>query len=107
LLINGEITPPCGTPFFLVAFRITTGSITARTTLFIRGTEIESVHGPPELTIYARFGDVVAKLAFILMIAGLVIAIVRSRRQPKTSPNGLESWLLTNGRSGRHADRLH
>jgi len=84
-----------------------TGLITGRTPLFTRGTETESIKWRPELTIYARFGDAFAELAFILMIAGVVVAIVRARRQPKAPPNPLESWLSGNGRSGRRADQLH
>ena len=84
-----------------------TGLITARTPLFTRGTETESVGWRPELTIYARFGDVFAELAFILMIAGFVVAILRSRRRPKSPPNALEEWLSGNGRSTGHADQLH
>ena len=84
-----------------------TGSITARTPLFTRGTETETVAWRPELTFYARFGDLFAESTFMLTIVGLLIAILRARNQRKTPPNELEAFLSTNGRSGQRGDQLH
>jgi apolipoprotein N-acyltransferase len=83
------------------------GRITARTPLFTRGTETELVRWRPEQTLYARFGDLFAETTFALTVAGLMLALIRGRRQPQKPPNPLEAWLSENGRSSGRLDQLH
>lgn len=56
------------------------GKITARTDLFTRGTEVETVQWRRGRTIYAMVGDVFAETCFALTIIGLLWAELRPRR---------------------------
>ena len=80
-----------------------TGAIAARTPLFLRGTEAERVYWRPELTFYARFGDVFAEICFVLTLAGIAAAIFRPRRpHPAEAP---QSELMSpNGHAQRRID---
>jgi apolipoprotein N-acyltransferase len=51
-----------------------TGEITARTDLFTRNTEVETVSWLSQPTFYARFGDVFAELCFALAALALIWA---------------------------------
>jgi apolipoprotein N-acyltransferase len=57
------------------------GKITARTPLFQRGTEIETVSWRKEHTFYSEYGDVFAGLCFVLMAGAILAGFVRPRRQ--------------------------
>lgn len=63
------------------------GKITARTPLFMRGTEIESVAWSDGRTVYAVIGDVFAQLCFVLTIIGLWFGL---RRRPATPEPAVE-----------------
>jgi apolipoprotein N-acyltransferase len=73
-----------------------TGEITARTPLFQRGTEIETVDWRPINTIYTRFGDVFAISCFILALAGLLAAFFYPRTHEPDS-EAVEHLFHTNG----------
>ena len=53
------------------------GSITARTPLFKRGTEIEDVSWRPLRTVYTMVGDLFAEICFVLTLVGVLLAILR------------------------------
>jgi apolipoprotein N-acyltransferase len=57
------------------------GRITARTPLFKRGTEIETVGWRREHTFYSEFGDLFAELCFVLTVLGILAGLFRLRRQ--------------------------
>jgi len=83
------------------------GQITARTPLFTRGTETESVTWRPALTIYDQVGDLFAEIAFVLMLIGLGTGIARKRLKPDAPANPLEVWIAENGRAGGNGRQLH
>jgi apolipoprotein N-acyltransferase len=81
-----------------------TGAIAARTPLFLRGTEAERIYWRPELTFYARFGDVFAEICFVLTLAGIAAAIFRPRRpHPAEAPHS--ELMSANGHAQRRIDR--
>jgi apolipoprotein N-acyltransferase len=53
------------------------GTITARTALFKRGTEIEHVYWRQVNTVYVAIGDVFAEACFALLLIGLAIGFAR------------------------------
>ena len=64
------------------------GSITARTPLFKRGTEIEDVSWRPRRTVYTVVGDLFSEICFVLMLVGVLLAVLRGREaQTPTSPS--------------------
>ena len=63
------------------------GSITARTPLFKRGTEIEDVSWRPRRTVYTMVGDLFSEICFVLMLVGVLLALLRGREmQTPSSP---------------------
>lgn len=78
------------------------GRITATTSLFTRGTEIERVYWRPERTLYTEIGDLFAEICFGLTIAGLFAAIL-FRRPPRIEHTTSAGLLIVNGRDGRAA----
>ena len=58
-----------------------TGAITARTDLFTRDTEIETVSWDVGRTVYSMVGDVFAELCFALSVIGVLWAWIRPRKQ--------------------------
>jgi apolipoprotein N-acyltransferase len=58
-----------------------TGAITARTDLFTRDTEIETVSWSKGRTLYARVGDLFAEVCFALSVIGVLWAWLRPRKQ--------------------------
>ncbi|HZY59858.1 MAG TPA: apolipoprotein N-acyltransferase [Candidatus Binataceae bacterium] len=73
------------------------GKITARTDLFTRGTEVQTVHWRHARTVYALVGDLFAEICFGLSIIGLLWALLYPRRPEPEVP--LKSSLVSaNGR---------
>ncbi len=58
-----------------------TGAITARTDLFTRDTEIETVSWSKGRTLYSMIGDVFAEVCFALSVIGVLWAWIRPRKQ--------------------------
>ncbi|HTY55211.1 MAG TPA: apolipoprotein N-acyltransferase [Candidatus Binataceae bacterium] len=58
-----------------------TGAITARTELFTRETEIETVKWSVGRTVYTMVGDVFAEVCFALAVVGVLWARIRPRKQ--------------------------
>jgi apolipoprotein N-acyltransferase len=56
------------------------GEVTARTPLFKRGTEIETVAWRPMRTVYTMVGDLFAEFCFALTLIGVILARVRPRK---------------------------
>jgi apolipoprotein N-acyltransferase len=83
-----------------------TGEITARTPLFQRGTEIETVDWRPAKTIYTQIGDVFAIVCFVLTIAGLSAAFFH-RRPDEPASELSERLLNANGASSGSNGKLH
>jgi apolipoprotein N-acyltransferase len=76
------------------------GEITARTPLFKRGTEIETVTWRPVTTFYVLVGDLFAITCFIVTLVGLIVAFMYPR--PRSSdPEPDEPLFHANGASGR------
>ena len=76
------------------------GEITARTPLFKRGTEIETVTWRPVTTFYVLVGDLFAITCFILTLIGLIVAFIYPR--PRPSEPALDQQLFhANGTSSR------
>ncbi len=68
------------------------GRITARTDLFTRGTEIQTVHWRHGRTFYAVAGDLFAQICFALSIIALLAALVYQRplpEKPRIDPRSL------------------
>ncbi len=59
------------------------GRITARTDLFTRGTEIQTVHWRHGRTFYAVAGDLFAEICFTLSLIALLAALVYQRPLPE------------------------
>jgi apolipoprotein N-acyltransferase len=74
------------------------GQITARTALFARGTEIESVAWRPVRTVYTIVGDVFAQSCLGLSIVALLLALFFRRRQPKFAQTWESDSPSSNGR---------
>lgn len=72
------------------------GSITARTELFARGTEIRTVHWRHGGTIYTMVGDLFAEACFGLTIIGLALALLSPRR-PQADTWYTSGLLSANG----------
>ena len=75
------------------------GSITARTPLFKRGTEIEDVSWRPRRTIYTMAGDLFSEVCFVLTLVGVLLAILRGRGA-QAMPSPVAGALNRNGKSG-------
>jgi apolipoprotein N-acyltransferase len=73
-----------------------TGRITEPTPLFTRGTQTAEVYWRPELTLYARIGDVFAIACFALTVTGLVAAYLRPE-DPIPPENSLARLLSEDG----------
>jgi apolipoprotein N-acyltransferase len=73
------------------------GRITARTDLFTRGTEVQTVRWRRGRTFYAVAGDLFAQLCFTLSIIGLLAALAFPRAAP-TKPRLDSSAISPNGR---------
>jgi apolipoprotein N-acyltransferase len=83
-----------------------TGEITARTPLFQRGTEIETVDWRPISTIYTRFGDGFAIGCFILALAGLLAAFFYPRAH-QSDPEAVEPLFHANGAPPGQNGKVH
>ena len=76
------------------------GEITARTPLFKRGTEIETVTWRPVTTFYVLVGDLFAITCFILTLIGLIVAF-RYPRPRRSEPDTDQPLFHANGTSNR------
>jgi apolipoprotein N-acyltransferase len=74
------------------------GTITARTSLFKRGTEIEHVYWRPETTVYVQVGDVFAELCLGLTIVAIVFALMRRGGGISGEEEQLPRFMSANGR---------
>ncbi|HJU11314.1 MAG TPA: apolipoprotein N-acyltransferase [Candidatus Binataceae bacterium] len=76
------------------------GTITARTALFKRGTEIEHVYWRNIKTAYDQIGDVFAEICLALTIVGIAIALVRPRpsRPQSDRPQDAVTIMSSDGR---------
>ena len=74
------------------------GTITARTSLFKRGTETEHVYWRQRKTLYTQVGDVFAEACFALTLVALAAAIVRSRSGAELEESELSTLGSGNGR---------
>jgi apolipoprotein N-acyltransferase len=74
------------------------GSITARTPLFKRGTEIEDVSWRPRRTVYTLVGDLFSEICFVLTLVGVLLAVLRGGRA-QTVPSPIAGALNRNGSS--------
>ncbi len=75
-----------------------TGEITARTPLFKRGTEIETVAWRPMRTVYTIVGDLFAEICFALAAIGIALGRLRPR-SPKPAETMLKKIATANGRA--------
>jgi apolipoprotein N-acyltransferase len=82
------------------------GEITARTPLFQRGTEIETVNWRPVTTVYTQVGDVFAIVCFLLAVAGLFLAFFLPRPQV-SEPESAEPLFHANGVQPGHDGKRH
>jgi len=73
-----------------------TGAITARTDLFTRDTEIETVSWSKGSTLYARVGDLFAEVCFALSVIGVLWAWIRPRK-PKPLEVFAAGLMTANG----------
>jgi apolipoprotein N-acyltransferase len=76
------------------------GTITARTPLFKRGTEIEHVYWRPVTTLYVHIGDVFAEICLGLVIIAIVLALMRPGAGAAGEEEQLPGFMSANGRSG-------
>jgi len=83
-----------------------TGEITARTPLFQRGTEIETVDWRPVTTVYTAVGDVFAIGCFILAVLGLLAACFYPKPR-HSDPEPAEPSFQSNGATGGHDGQAH
>jgi apolipoprotein N-acyltransferase len=74
------------------------GSITARTPLFKRGTEIEDVSWRPRRTVYTMVGDLFSEICFVLTLVGVLLAVLRGPGT-QTIPSPVAGALNRNGSS--------
>jgi apolipoprotein N-acyltransferase len=74
------------------------GSITARTPLFKRGTEIEDVSWRPRRTVYTIVGDLFSEICFVLTLVGVLLAVLRGPGA-QTLPSPVAGALNRNGSS--------
>jgi apolipoprotein N-acyltransferase len=74
------------------------GTITARTSLFKRGTETEHVYWRHERTIYTQVGDIFAETCLVLMLIAFGIALVRPRPGAGEQQEQLAAIMSANGR---------
>ena len=71
------------------------GKITARTDLFARGTEVETIQWSRGRTIYCIVGDLFAEICFGLMIIAVVWAEIRPRRPQSQEESLFSSRLIS------------
>jgi apolipoprotein N-acyltransferase len=76
------------------------GTITARTALFKRGTEIEHVYWRPVTTVYVHIGDVFAEICLGLTIIAVVLAVMRRGTGATGEEEQLPGFMSANGRGG-------
>jgi apolipoprotein N-acyltransferase len=69
------------------------GTITARTALFQRGTEIEHVYWRQVKTLYVLIGDVFAETCLALTLAALTIALLRPRHGASSQEQDLPAFV--------------
>jgi apolipoprotein N-acyltransferase len=74
------------------------GTITARTSLFKRGTETERVYWRPEKTVYTQVGDVFAETCLALTLIAFGIALVRQRPGATKQEEEVFAEISANGR---------
>jgi apolipoprotein N-acyltransferase len=74
------------------------GTITARTPLFKRGTEIEHVYWRPVRTVYVKIGDIFAEACVALSAVALTLALLRPRRGGTEQQQELAALMLSDGR---------
>jgi len=80
------------------ALILPSGEVTARTPLFVRGTEEETVEWRPMRTLYTVVGDLFAEVCFALTVLGLLLAYFRPRKL-KPLEALAEEIAATNGRA--------
>jgi apolipoprotein N-acyltransferase len=73
------------------------GTITARTALLKRGTEIEHVYWRQEKTVYAQIGDVFAEACLALTLLALGIALIRPRPDASEQQEELSALMSADG----------
>lgn len=76
------------------------GAITARTSLFKRGTETEHVYWRQERTVYTQVGDIFAETCLALTLIALVIALARPRPAAGEQEQELAALMSANGHRG-------
>jgi len=76
------------------------GTITARTSLFKRGTETEHVYWRHEETVYAQVGDIFAETCLALTLIALSIALVRPLPGAAQQEEQLAALMSANSRRG-------
>jgi apolipoprotein N-acyltransferase len=74
------------------------GTITARTSLFERGTETEHVYWRPERTVYTQVGDIFAETCFAVTLIALGIALARPRPDATEQQDELAAIMSVNSR---------
>jgi apolipoprotein N-acyltransferase len=82
------------------------GTITARTALFKRGTEIERIYWRSTRTLYTEIGDVFAESCFVLTLLALTLAAVHPRTKEPQRELGLSAAAWANGRQNL-AESIH
>jgi apolipoprotein N-acyltransferase len=76
------------------------GTITARTSLFKRGTETEHVYWRRERTMYAQVGDIFAETCLALTLVALGIALVHPPPSAAEQREERSALMSANGRRG-------
>ena len=72
------------------------GTITARTSLFKRGTETEHVYWRSEMTVYTQVGDIFAETCLALTLIALGIALARPRPDATEQQEELAAIMSVN-----------
>jgi apolipoprotein N-acyltransferase len=75
------------------------GAITARTSLFQRGTETEHVYWRQEKTLYARAGDIFAESCLALTLVALGLALIRGTPDAAEHEEQPSTLMSANGRA--------
>ncbi|MBV8357137.1 MAG: apolipoprotein N-acyltransferase, partial [Deltaproteobacteria bacterium] len=73
------------------------GTITARTSLFKRGTETEYVYWRQERTVYTQIGDIFAEACLALTLLALIVALIRPRPSSTEQLEELAAIISANG----------
>jgi apolipoprotein N-acyltransferase len=76
------------------------GTITARTPLFKRGTEIEHVYWRRTKTVYVQIGDVFAETCLALTLVALGVALTRPASCSTEQQQAPSTTVSSNGRRG-------